>query len=138
MNSDVAWYYDNSGDKALAAMEDLFFDEQNVEIDVLQQRRTIPTKNNNRTHPVGTKQPNELGVYDMSGNVGEWVNDWYGEYSEDAKTNPQGPESGRLNGRATRGGSWEEAAWCCTVFHRDSSNPDIRDNTIGFRLVLDP
>ena len=135
-NAEVAWYYDNSGDRALAAMEALFFDEQDVETDVFRQRDTILMKNNNRTHPVATKQPNELKIYDMGGNVGELVNDWYGEYSEDAATNPQGPESGIL--RAVRGGSWEAAAWCCTVFHRGNEGPDIRANYLGFRLALDP
>ena len=131
--ADVAWYYDNAGDKALAPMED-FYDEWDIRD--LFRLDTILMENNNRTHKVGTKQPNELGIHDMSGNVREWVNDWYVKYSADAKTNPQGPVSGRF--RAVRGGDWAVAAWGCTVFRRENESHTSRSNTLGFRLVLDP
>jgi uncharacterized repeat protein (TIGR02543 family) len=86
------------------------------------------------TKPVGTKQPNELGIYDMSGNVWEWVNDWYGDYTADAKTDPQGPATGSY--RVGRGGSWNYVAEYCRVSNRGSINPDYRSYYIGFRLVL--
>jgi len=91
-----------------------------------------------RTQPVGTKLPNELGIYDMSGNVSEWVSDWYGKYSAEAKTDPQGPSSGSK--RIARGGSWSSDTSQCTIYYRpDGVTPnDIRRNDYGFRLVLPP
>jgi formylglycine-generating enzyme required for sulfatase activity len=90
--------------------------------------------NGKTTHPVGTKLPNELGIYDMSGNVWEWVNDWYGRYSANAETNPQGPSSG--SGRVVRGGSWSSDAYFCRVSFRYIIDPDDRNDDLGFRLVL--
>jgi formylglycine-generating enzyme required for sulfatase activity len=86
------------------------------------------------THPVGTKSPNELGIYDMSGNVWEWVSDWYGAYRANAETNPQGPSSG--SSRVYRGGGWNSVALSCRVSLRISSYPDFRYSYMGFRLVL--
>jgi formylglycine-generating enzyme required for sulfatase activity len=89
-----------------------------------------------KTHRIGTKSPNELGIYDMSGNVWEWVSDWYGKYSEGAQTNPAGPSSGSL--RVNRGGSWYYDARICRVSFRHYNAPNIRNPYIGFRLVLSP
>lgn len=87
-----------------------------------------------QTHPVGKLRPNELGIYDMSGNVWEWCQDWKGSYSSASQTDPQGPSSGSL--RVLRGGSWFNFVRHCRVSSRGGDVPDLRDNRNGFRLVL--
>lgn len=89
---------------------------------------------NDKTQSVASKKPNELGIYDMSGNVREWCKDWYGAYSATAQTNPQGPSTG--TSRVLRGGSWYNAASYCRVANRRSKAPDYSDFSIGFRVVL--
>ena len=88
-----------------------------------------------KTHPVKGRRANELGLYDMSGNVWEWCQDWYGVYSGDAQLNPQGPTSGSC--RVLRGGSWLNDARDCRVSCRDFLTPVYR-YYVGFRLVMCP
>ena len=88
---------------------------------------------NDKTHAVKTKAPNELGIYDMSGNVWEWCSDWSGSYSSSSVTDPVGPSSG--SDRVLRGGNWYGHAFHCRVTNRPESNPDYRDPSIGLRLA---
>lgn len=87
-----------------------------------------------KTHPVKSKQANELGLYDMSGNVWEWCQDRFGSYVGSSQTDPTGAASGSY--RVLRGGSWSYDAQYCRVAARDYSRPDNGNNGIGFRLVL--
>ena len=121
--TDVAWYWQNSGKKYLSGTD---HDWDRGKID----------SNKCQTHNVATKSPNELGIYDMSGNVWEWCQDWYGEnyYAQSPSFNPQGPSWGFF--RVHRGGSWINYARNCRVANRYRNYPANRINFLGFRLAF--
>ena len=105
---DVAWYWDNIPSQSLGTV-------------------------GFGTQTVGTKVSNELGLYDMSGNVCEWCEDRFGSYSSGTQTNPTGSTSG--SDRVNRGGCWGYFARDCRVSNRDYDTPTPRGNAIGFRLA---
>ncbi|MBR4885812.1 MAG: formylglycine-generating enzyme family protein [Muribaculaceae bacterium] len=116
----VAWYYENSGISIL--------DEDNWVSD-------IKKTNKNQTHIVAIKLPNELGIYDMSGNVDEWCSDyWWGSYSSDSQIDPKGPSSGYY--RVHRGGNWYEYSRRCRVSYRNYYRHDDKWYYLGLRLAL--
>ena len=89
---------------------------------------------NNSTHEVGSKQPNEVGLYDMSGNVWEWCLDYYGVYSKFDNENPRGPSAGVS--RVIRGGCYQSDYKRCSVYTRGRLYPELKQRHTGFRLSL--
>lgn len=87
-----------------------------------------------KTHPVGEKKPNAFGLYDMSGNVCEWCQDWYGHYPQIAVTDPSGLEKGSY--RVIRGGRWDCNPQYCRSAYRTLDDPSSTDFNFGFRVVM--
>lgn len=102
----------------------------------LEQFAWFDSNSGNSTHPVMQKRPNGLGLYDMTGNVYEWVQDWYDEgyYKNSRRENPVGPASGEF--RVRRSGSWSNDPWNLRAANRDWNLPAHRDIGVGFRLAL--
>ena len=116
----VGWYYENSGDSRLSDST-WGIDKSNG--------------NNGRTHPVGRKSANELGIYDMSGNIWEWCSDLLGDYPAGEGTDPSGAATGSQ--RVHRGGGWYGVSWICRSAARSGLTPDNCGCYLGLRIVLD-
>jgi len=114
----LAWFFRNSGDHAINGI----FDWSEI-----QANHCIP-------HPVKTKRANELGLYDMGGNVWEWCQDFMGNYTPDLQINPTGVETGLS--RVTRGGNYEYHETFLRASYRYKQRPEVRYKSIGFRLAL--
>jgi formylglycine-generating enzyme required for sulfatase activity len=121
---DVAWYYNNSGRQRLDSARILKEEGGLILLDRAE-------ANGNGTHDVGEKRANGFGLYDMLGNVEEWVNDWYGNYQDCPSQDPHGPASG--DERVLRGGSWCSNSGFVRVSNRNWHGPDPLCRDSGFR-----
>ena len=117
----IAWYAGNSGVSYSGGFDSSHWPEKQY------------PHTSAGTHPVGQKQPNAFGLYDMHGNVFQWCLDWLGDYGNDSVTDPQGPSSGQ--DKVVRGGSWYTGPFVCRSAYRSGYTSELRFNFVGFRLV---
>ncbi|MDM8515784.1 SUMF1/EgtB/PvdO family nonheme iron enzyme [Desulfobacterales bacterium HSG16] len=121
---EIAWYGGNSGVNYKGGYDSSGWGEKQY------------SSEKSGIHPVGLKEPNAWGLYDMIGNVWEWCSDWYGDYPISAVIDPQGLSEGQARG--VRGGGWRGTAAYCRSANRINYSPGGRSSNLGFRLVLSP
>lgn len=129
--TEAQWEYAARGGQKAPAEPQLYAGSNNIN-----EVTWFEDNSGGKTHPVASKAPNALGIYDMSGNVFEWCLDWYGSYKGDAVANPQGPSNGK--DRVLRGGSWRGDPKNCRVSFRYKYGPDHNRYNLGFRVVMLP
>lgn len=131
--TEAEWEYAARGGQK--GIEDNFIYSGGNDLNTLGWYRSNSFSSGRNTNNVGTKNPNQIGIYDMSGNVFEWCSDWYGEeyYNNSPETNPQGPGNGVR--RVLRGGAWNSYEFDCYTFWRHSGLPDRGGEIRGFRLA---
>jgi len=138
--SEAEWEYASRG--GLHNNDNLRYSGCNLETDLTNYAWYDANYSPSGSKPVGTKLPNQLGLYDMSGNLWEWCWDWYGStyyqtcYDQGTVTNPYGPTTGSY--RVVRGGSWGYAAYYCRVAYRIYVYPNGSSGLMGFRLSRTP
>ena len=102
----------------------------------LEEHAWFTVNSERNTHHVGQLQPNELGLYDMCGNVAEWCSDWMAPYGADEQHNPRGPRQG--DSRVLRGGHYNSVSSACTVYDRSWYVPTATSEYFGMRVVMEP
>ena len=127
--TEAQWEYAARGAQKAPATPELYSGSNNIN-----EVSWYEENSNGKTHPVATKAPNALGLYDMTGNVWEWCQDLYGAYGDSSLSNPTGATSGDYY--VYRGGSWYSYESNCRVSYRSRNTPDYWSDKLGLRLVL--